>query len=97
MDVGLSTLYIAVVGPMLGVLPSFTVGTGATFASEIILDDWPFGSIARTCPIWEDLTRNVEELQEHGRAPCFCLVNLSKISMGWSQPEKVAIPKRRFS
>ena len=33
------------VGPMLGVLPSFTVGTGATFASERRLDDWPLGQL----------------------------------------------------
>ena len=44
------TLYIAVVGPMLGVLPSFTVGTGATFASEIRLDDWPLGQLQELAP-----------------------------------------------
>ena len=49
-DVGFFTLYIAVVGPMLGVLPNFTVGTGATFASEIRLDDWPWGQLQELAP-----------------------------------------------
>ena len=55
MDVGLFTLYIAVVGPMLGVLPSFTVGTGATFASEIILDNWPLGQLQEIAPFGRTL------------------------------------------
>lgn len=105
-DVGFFTLYIAVVGPMLGVLPSFTVGTGATFASERRLDDWPLGQLQEL----DRLGRTLHEMWKSCKSmvghPVFvwwiCASRVSYrvtsiISMGWWQPQNIAIPKRRPS